>query len=469
MKAIAIAVLLLLLSIPSHSQTLNDFLQAARRQSTTVMLAKKEQELAHVRFGGFRLSGKPSVELTGNIPGYNRDNTAVTQPDGTILFVPRSQTYGNAGVGFVQPLLFSGGNISVNTELYRFDNLRTHTTRYNGTPVFLRLSQSLFNYNSYKWEKQIEPLRLQEATATYRLAELQLDADICRLYFEVVSAQQDTWLATNNLGYITTNLDNEKRKLQLGTTTEDKTLQLEMQLIRSRQQLLESGLQSRQMYRELCTLAGNPDTSLRILQLPENIPASLPDAATSVERARKNLPAFIAFDRKRKEAAAKKEEAQRQGRQVDLTASYGLNNSSETIGAIYKNPQDQQRFSIGLRIPILDGGRRRNAVAQSKILEEQVLLQQKSETDKILLRIAVLSEDLLTLKNNISQSLQLDTIAQKRFLISNRLFQSGKLSLLEWQSAQTEKDNAHRGYVLALQRFWETWYAFRVATNTPEN
>ena len=78
--------------------------------------------------------------------------------------------------------------------------------------------------------------------------------------------------------------------------------------------------------------------------------------------------------------------------------------------------------------------------------------------------IASLINELPVLKNNIGQSLALDTLSQKRFLITTRLYQSGKASLLELQAAQTEKDNAKRNYIAALRKFWESYYLLKART-----
>jgi outer membrane protein TolC len=45
------------------------------------------------------------------------------------------------------------------------------------------------------------------------------------------------------------------------------------------------------------------------------------------------------------------------------------------------------------------------------------------------------------------------------------MFETGKVSLLELQAAQTEKDNARRNYIRALRKFWENLYLLRVKTN----
>ncbi|MGB8192792.1 MAG: hypothetical protein WCF67_12770, partial [Chitinophagaceae bacterium] len=49
----------------------------------------------------------------------------------------------------------------------------------------------------------------------------------------------------------------------------------------------------------------------------------------------------------------------------------------------------------------------------------------------------------------------LDSIAERRFVISNRLFEAGKISLTDLQFSQREKDNARRNFIRTLRRLEE--------------
>ncbi len=444
--------------------TLTDIIIQAKENSLAFRSAGSEQKLAQLYYASFKAGLRPSLSFYGNVPVYNKDNYAVTQPDGSIKFLPRSQNYSNLGIGFSQPLPFSGGTVSVNTDLYRFDDFTAKTKQYNGTPVFIRLSQPLFNYNPFKWDKQIAPLKLLEAGQKYKAGLLQLEYEVCRLFFTIITAQVEEQLATTNFQNNTANLSIEKRRVQLGVSAEDKVLQLEMQQIQSQQQQSTSQFNIRNAFAELYTYINTGDTTVKQLQLPETLPVSLPPKETVIELAKQNLPQYIAFQRKRKEAESKTTEAKMQGKQIDLVASYGLNNAAADISTIYRNPQDQQRFSIGFNIPITGWGKRKNSIAIAKQQQEQTELNIKQEEGKLIVEITGLAEELPVLKNYVRQSLILDTLSQKRFAITTRLFQSGKVSLLELQAAQAAKDNAKREYIAALRRFWESYYSLKSKT-----
>lgn len=464
LKYLLIAFFFLLQLSLQAQNTLEGFINIAVNKSYTIQLADKNLQLAKLAYNSYKTSLKPTLSFNGNVPVFNKDNYAVTQPDGSILFRNRSQNYSNIGFVFSQPVAATGGTVSVNTDLYRFDDFVAKTKQYNGTPVFLRLSQPLFRYNAFKWNRRIEPLKLQEASLQQKALLHQSAYEICLLYFDIVTAQLNEQLAATNFQNSTTNLAIEKRRVQLGVSTEDKVLQLEMQQINSLQNQVAAQLNIRQSFLALQTYINNTDTSITLLQLPEKLPVLEIDKEKVINAAKNHLPQYLSYQRKKLEAESKMAEAKLQGKQIDIIASYGLNNAAANLADIYRNPQDQQRFSIGFNIPIADWGRRKNSLATAKLLQEQIEISYRQEEAELVREITNLFFELPVLQVNIQQALTLDTISQRRLAIANRLFQSGKVSLLELQSAQTEKDNAKRNYLAAIRKLWESYYLLKLKT-----
>ncbi|HEV7781848.1 MAG TPA: TolC family protein [Chitinophagaceae bacterium] len=446
--------------------TLEQTIEVAKKQSYTTQLLQKDLSAANLAYRIYRANLRPTLLFFGNAPGFNKDNYAVTQPDGSIKFPGRHQNYSSAGVGFSQPIPYTGGMISVNTDLYRFDDFTANTKQYNGTPVFVRLAQPLFRFNPYKWDKQIAPLKLKETSQEVKLAILQLEYEVCRLYFDIIEAQSNEQLAAVNLQHNTTNLSIEKRRLELGVSTEDRVLQLEIQQINSQQQQITGQLNTQKTFLALQTYINLPDIRIQKLDLPDKLPSLTIDKEKAIGLATQNLPVFLTFQREKLEAGSAIDQAKKQGRDIDLVASYGLNNTAPDIPAIYRSPQDQQRFNISFNIPIADWGRRKNSLAAVRLREDQLDILHKQVTAKFTTEIRNLATELPVLQPAVEQSLLLDTLSQRRFTITNRLFQSGKASLLELQAAQTEKDNARRNHIAALRKFWESYYLFRVKTGT---
>jgi outer membrane protein TolC len=447
-------------------QSLPYYIEAAIKKSYPQLIAIKKHQQAALSFKNFQLTNKPSLSFYGNAPVFNKDNYAVTQPDGSIKFLPRSQNFSNAGIGFTQPIGATGGNLSINTDFYRFDNFTDKTTQYNGTPFFLRLQQPLFAFNAWQWDKQMAPLTLQIANKELWLQAHETTYEVCQLFFNVLEAQVNEELAQSAYANATTNLAIEKRKKQLGTSTDDKVMQIEMQQLLAIANTATALQNKQEAFVLMRTYINNTDTGIQILEWPTIYKITLPDTSKVLLAAKNNLPAYSLQQQQQLVIKKRMDEAKKKSRQVDFVASYGFNNTAANLGGIYTNPQNQQRFSIGLNIPIADWGRRKNNILAIKMEEEQLLLTQTMETITLQTEIKNIVLLLPVLQKQIALALTLDTLAAKRFEVANRLFQIGKLTLLELQTAQTEKENAKRNCLSAIRKFWENAYLLNFKTNT---
>lgn len=466
MLRVKLLFLFIICTLDLLSQNIEDMISESISNSYEIKLAKTELKIAELEFRNFLLSLRPTLSVSGNVPVYNKDNYAITQPDGTIRFLRRSQNYSNIGLSISQPLPFTGGSISLNSDLYRYDDFVSKTKRYNGTPVFLQLQQPLSAFNSYKWDKIIVPLKLQEARQTLTLRLNQLIYDVFKAYFDIIDAQINKDLAKTNLDNNSLNLTNEKRKMQLGITTEDKVLQLEIQQLNSQREIETANLAIQSAFNNLYLLLNKQDTLTYHLKIPEILPEVSFDKNQLIEEAQKQLPQYISFQRKLLEAKSNTARIKSQNNSINITASYGLTNSALTIPSIYQNTNDQQRFSIGFSFPLISWGKKKNNISAAKLQENIINLSNKIDEAKIKSEIITLINEIHLLKKSVLSNQRIDTLTEKRFAITNRLFQSGKASLLEIQAAQTDKDNARRNYIQSLRRFWESWYLLKLKTNS---
>ena len=84
------------------------------------------------------------------------------------------------------------------TAAQRMDELGEKSTAYNTQPFTVGYRQSLFGYNSLKWNRRIEPVRFQEAKKTYSETLELIASKTCELFFALASAQSDLEIARAN-------------------------------------------------------------------------------------------------------------------------------------------------------------------------------------------------------------------------------------------------------------------------------
>ncbi|HYC30486.1 MAG TPA: TolC family protein, partial [Chitinophagaceae bacterium] len=208
--------------------SLEDLTRLAQNASARSAELQLQQKIASYQYNLFRLAARPAISFNGNVPVYNKDNFAVVQPDGTVAFRSRSQSNSDANFSIAQTFPTTNSKISLNTYLNRYDDYFEKRTSYNATLFYIQLQQPVFSYNQYKWDKRIEPLRFKESQLAAATASNELSLLICQLYFDVIEAEADLELANANLSYAKKNKAAEARKKELGVSTDDKVLQLEM-------------------------------------------------------------------------------------------------------------------------------------------------------------------------------------------------------------------------------------------------
>lgn len=461
--------LLLFFYFPSLSQnhpalTLEELIKIAQQRSIRSQVINMEKKIASYEYNYFLRTRKASILLNGNIPVYNKDNFGVIQPDGTLLFRSRSQSNSDANLSIRQPIAFTNGEISLNTYLNRFDDYKDKRTSYNATLFYVQLYQPLFAFNQYKWDKRIQPLRFKasERIATTAMNEFQLL--LCQLYFDVIQAQVDMELAHTNLSYAKDNRAAEQRRKELGASTEDKQLQLEMMELDAAQSLEESQTRlasSMSILKNFAGLDPSANINLKLPAAPDTTAISI-DALLSSAQA--THPVFLNASLELLEAESAVDRARTEEREVNITGSYGLNNTGNTISSLYNQPNNQQRFSIGLTIPIYDGGRRRTKLLIARNNQQLVSARNKEEVQTLVNEITRIYNDYNYARTNIARLQKLDSIGERRFAITNRLFTAGKIPVNDLQLAQREKDNARRNYVGALRKLTEQRYAITART-----
>jgi outer membrane protein len=444
--------------------SLQDIIRQAQTGSSSFKVAQTQKKVSNYEFLTYKSDLNPQVSVYGTLLNYDKEYTPITQPDGSVLYLPVQQNTNSIGLSLSQVLPFSGGTISLNTQLSQYYDLHYHYNQYNGTPFFLQFSQPLFGFNEVKWKKRIEPIKLEEARLTYTQDLESIGQKASQLFFDALDAQVTIDVASANLANDSVNYILEKKRVDLGTTTEDKLLQLELSSLRSKQALEKARYDYTAAKQVLKTYIGYKDTNNFELIPPDKIPPLSISLDTALEYARRHRPEYISFERKRKEADRDVAQAKAAKNNISLSASYGFNRASTTLGPIYNDPENQQTFSLGISVPILDWGRQKARYNTAVALKELVEFNNDIESSNIVQEITTVVNSIALLNNNINIARITDSVAERRFIIANRLFQLGKLSVSEINIAGSEKDQARRNYILALREFWNSFLLLRQHT-----
>jgi len=450
-----------------QTYSLEDIIQRARNQSTASRWAETRKETRYWTYRVFRTSFNPQLRLQGSLPVYYKRVNQVIQQDGSYRYIPVQQTNNDITLGLEQPLWFTGGTISANSGLGFFRDYNDPTAQgkqWTGSVFYVQLNQPLFSFNQHRWDRRIEPLVYEESKREFVEELEQISATAVTRYFNVLEQQINHQIATFNLANNDTIYKIEQGRYNIGTTSLDKLLQVELQLLTSRQQVAQARLDLETAKLQLRSYIGLNESEEFELVLPESIPQFHVSVDEALEYAKANRAAYIGFSRRRLEGEESVARAKGNRFQVSATAAYGLNNNGLVFSDVYHDPTEQQRFSLGFSVPVLDWGRNkarmRTAIANKKLVDYQIAQDEIDFEQEVMTQVRQF--ELLRLQLEITR--KSDEVAAERYNVSQNRYLIGKIDITNLNIALNEKDDAKRKYIQALRSFWTAYYNLRRLT-----
>src|SRR5690606_20057132 len=124
---------------------------------------------------------------------------------------------------------------------------------------------------------------------------------------------------------------------------------------------------------------------------------------------------------------------------------------------LYRDPLDQQRANLALNFPILDVGRTKARVGRARAnqeLTEYTLIQDELDFEQ---EIITLVRSFAVRRQQILISQTADSVSQERYAVTRQRYSDGKVDLINYNQAQTQKDEARTNYINALRQFWSDY------------
>ena len=125
-------------------------------------------------------------------------NVLVTMGDGSVKFVEQNLLNTDLTLNLSQNLFWTGGSFFLETSAQRMDLFSEHKYSWQTSPIMIGYRQSLFGYNSLKWDRRIEPVRYQEAKKSYVETLELVSANAIHKFFALATAQSDYDIASFN-------------------------------------------------------------------------------------------------------------------------------------------------------------------------------------------------------------------------------------------------------------------------------
>ena len=445
--------------------TLAEAIALARTQSVDAAVALNELKTAYWEYRTFRADLLPEINFTGTLPNYNKSYSTYQNSDGSYSFV-RNNTLGLSGaLSIDQNIWFTGGKLSLASSLDYIKQLGSGGDKqFMSVPVSLELTQPIFGVNSLKWNRRIEPVRYAEAKAAFITATEQVTMKTITYFFNLLLAKENLKTAHQNKVNADRLYEVAVAKRKMGQISENDLLQLKLNALQGKADVTEAESNLNAKMFQLRSFLG--------LSEDENLNPMLPNSAPDMKM-EYNLVLSKALDRnsfaqniRRRQLEADYEVATARGnlRSIDLFASVGYTGQDRDLTSAYKGLLDNQIVQVGVKVPILDWGKRRGKVRVAKSNREVVLSRIRQEQMDFNQDIFLLVANFNNQAQQLGIAQEADGIAEKRYKTSVETFMIGQISTLDLNDAQKSKDEARQKHISELYYYWYYFYQIRSLT-----
>lgn len=447
--------------------TLSEVIRMAQEQSPSAVSARLSRESAELSYRNYKANYLPSISLSSN-PSYSRSINKVTQPDGTYKYLEQNSLSTDLSLSIQQNVALTGGTFSVTSSFDRSDFFREgqdKTTSYSTQPVYVGYSQNLFGVNYLKWDRRIEPIAYREACKQYNETMELVAANACAYFFNLASAQVDAEIANFNYANADTLYRYAQGRYNIGTITENEMLQLEINKLSQEGNRIEAQFSVEDNMQNLRSyLALQDDMDIRVV-IDDSIPHFMVSVDDALVMAYDNNPDPEYFKRARLQSELSVANAKaNSGLKASIYLQFGLTQTGDDLQSAYNDPINSQMARVSLSLPILDWGRGKGQIKMANSNREltNLNIDQSERNFEENVRQLVRQFNQQVAKMNIMA--KTDITAERRFEVARRLYLMGKSTILDLNSAISEKDSARRNRISALRNYWGLYYTLRSIT-----
>lgn len=457
-----------MLSLATHAQetlrliTLSEVIDILSLKSIPAKIELLNFQNEQLLFENYRKSLLPSLLFNVNPINFNRSLRVLQKPtDGSYSYVEDFSNTSNWGITIKQKVGFTGGELSVGTQLVLLNEFSQKRNSFSTSPFTIGYSQQLWGEGkTHRLEKKIEYAKSEVAAKYYcsKLSEIQQEA--LNLFMATLLSKLQNELEFQNKEINDTLLYIAQVKLNNGNITDFDFKQIELQLLNTKYAYENAARSYEEALRELETFLALKD-NLEIA-IPEfDLPLTINFHTVSM-LVRKNNPYSIQQLISKLEAEKTLHSIKLSGHfNGNVSLNYGMNQYADNFIEAYRHGNSQQSIMLKFQIPIFQWGIRKNKllIAQRNY-QISLLNQEKSQKE--------FDNQIIEKVNNYNHSIRLWLLSEKAYAISQKQyhmltqkFRLGKVSVYELTSAQRDQNAAMQQYYTAIRDVYKEYYSLR--------
>lgn len=470
---IKLLLVLLLVGACSYAQTIKltlaESIELAVDSSLQAFRTKNQYLANYWAFRSFKAGRLPSLSLKTTPIEYRQVFTPRYDSESNMDVYRQQQSLNSRGaLSISQNFDLTGGTFFIDSELgymRNFSNSNENFTQFSSVPVRIGYRQSLFGFNSFKWEKKIEPVKYEKAKMQYLYSREEISETAIQHFFSLAMAQMEYNMAVANVASSDTLYRIGQEKHKIASISQADLLTLKLDAVNARNTLKNNEVSLKRAMFSFVTflhLDKYAQVSIELPDRPIDIKIS-PDLA--LQYARANNPDFLAFKQELLEAEREVDRTKKSSSyDASFSASVGFNQVADNFRDAFLRPIQQNVVSLGLTIPLVDWGVKKGKanMARNNLNVTKISIQQKElalEQDVVMIvNDFNIQQDMIS---SAEEALELATVA---YNITRERFIIGKADLNSLTLSLNRQNSAQRNYISALKNYWMNYYRLRKLT-----
>ncbi len=468
--------ILFLTSILSFAQTLNKIpesltlskaISIAKDSSLNAFITKNLYLSGYWRYHSFKASRLPSLTLNTRPLQYNQNFIKRYDSQNNIdIYKSQQSLNSSANLSLRQNIDFTGGVLFIDSDLGYLRSFGVDKSeQFSTIPIRIGYRQSLFGYNSFKWEKRLEPLKYKKVKQRFIYQLEEISESTTERFFNLILSKKLYKIAEDNANSSDTLYKIGLERHKIGAISKADLLTLKLERLNAKNNLTNAKSNLKKSSFLLANfLRFEPNTVFNI-KLPNELLIVSISVEEAIKQTKRNNYRMIELQERLLEAEQRLEQTEKDSHfSASVSASVGFNQVANSLKQAYQDPLRQDIVSVNLSIPIVDWGVRKGRVNMAK--KELATTSASIQQEKVALEQEVIMavNDFNTYVNQIKSAEEALKVSELAYEETKQRFLIGKTDVNTLNLSLGRKTSAQRNYISSLKNYWKGYYKIRKLT-----
>lgn len=374
----------------AQSLTLNKTIEHCIYNSSLALKLKKNYQVLKIEKEILNSKKRPIANLSINGPTYTHSISPIIQPNGTVLDKNIHRNNLNSSLAVSYPLLFTGGNISLNSSVGTNMNLGSNPSNsYSLKYYSVSISQPLSFYRSSFWEQRV-------GNSNYQIKNIKLSKDLIYikqqalgLYFKALKSIEQLNILEDKSKYLTEYLNNIESLYSQKAISKIDFISYKLLLSDINNKIRNLEAEKNSNIIELSNFIKLPIEEPESIEKPIILPFFNSDSL-AIKYLCKLQSTQEEYMRLTNLQKIKHFKTQR-GINGNISVSFGLSSSAPELNNLKYSQLSNESFGLSLVVPILDWGikNKEYEIAQISYENQQIDFDYKVESELLQLKTII--------------------------------------------------------------------------------